>query len=415
MKSFHKAIHDISFHPHDRGTRFTAISEDMRLHVFLGLSSRVQTELIDDLADEDVIPLLEALDPLALSHVLRNVPERRRTVLLGHVQKSVSDSATQLLSFDSHTAAGFMHTEYIQVESSSTITEVADKVREYEQNTGKIPVILAIKDGYVVGTLPIYRLGLASPDDSIESHTQRVIMISCTTSYKETLRTFRMHPHARIVVVNENGAVMGVIYSEDILAYLHESKEDSLADFAGLHKEENAFDAATKKVRFRWKWLVINLGTAFLASAVLSAFEGTLARNVLLAVYLPIVAGMGGNAATQTLALLVRSIALDQITLANCGRTLWNEVKAGFYNGFINAVLVFAVVTITTHQPIVGLILGFALIFNLMIAGFFGTLVPLLMQRWGKDPASSATIFITTATDICGFFAFLGLATLLLL
>jgi magnesium transporter len=132
-------------------------------------------------------------------------------------------------------------------------------------------------------------------------------------------------------------------------------------------------------------------------------------------VYLPIVAGMGGNAATQTLALLVRSISLGQITLANCGRAMLNEVKAGFFNGVINAVIVFTVVTVSTGQPMIGFVLGMALIFNLMIAGFFGTLVPLLMQRWGKDPASSATIFITTATDICGFFAFLGLATLLIL
>lgn len=415
MTPLRQHIHEISFHPHDRGIRFMALDESIRLRTFLGLSSHIQAELIQDLADHDVVPLLEALDPLALSHVLRHVPERRRQTFLSRIQQSVSESAAQLLSFDSHTAAGFMHTEYVQVESTDTIGQCAKVVREYEEKTGKIPVILGIKDGYLVGTLPVYQLGLASSKDEIGQHLQRVITIPSTTSYEDMLRTFRMHPHSRIIVMNDRGAIMGVVYSEDVLGFLHESEGSSLSDFAGLHKEENAFDSALRKVRFRWKWLVINLGTAFLASFVVGAFEDTLSKNVLLAVYLPIVAGMGGNAATQTLALLVRSIALGQITLSSCGRTLWNEIKAGFYNGIINAFIVFAVVTALTGQALIGGILGLALVFNLMIAGTFGTIVPLVMQRWGKDPASSATIFITTATDICGFFAFLGLATLLLL
>jgi magnesium transporter len=391
------------------------IPENMRLRVFLGLTPYIQAELIQDMSDADIVPLLESLDPLALSHALRQIPTRRREALLSLIRKSVSDSATNLLSFDEHTAAGFMHTDYIQIEQDETIETCAEKVREYEHTTGKIPVILGMKDGLIAGTLPVYELGLSIPKDLIQDHLQRVIMISSSTSYNEMLRTFRTHPHSRIIVINDRGAVMGVVYSEDVLAYIHESGDGALSDFAGLHKEENAFDSARKKVGFRWKWLIINLGTAFLASAVVGSFEGTLARNVLLAVYLPIVAGMGGNAATQTLALLVRSISLGQITLANCGRALWNEVKAGFFNGLINAAIVFTVVTVSTGQPMIGFVLGIALIFNLMIAGFFGTLVPLLMQRWGKDPASSATIFITTATDICGFFAFLGLATLLIL
>lgn len=415
MKTIRTYIHEIAFHSDEREDRFSALPDAIKMPVFLGLSTRIRQDLLTKLPDKDVLPLLEALDPLQLSRAVRGLSNRRREKLLSLVEVSVQRSVTDLLSFDPHTAASFMHTNYIQVESSKTIAEVAKEVQAFERETGRTPVAIVMNDGYVMGILPLSRLGIVDPDDKIEDHTEKIVMIPSTTPYSDVIKTFHLHPHARIIVTNPNGAVMGVLYSDDVLAYIHEVKESSLSQFAGLRRDENIFDNARQKVNFRWKWLVINLGTAFLASSVVGAFEETLARNVLLAVYLPIVAGMGGNAATQTLALMVRSIALGQITLENCGRALWNEVKAGFLNGFMNAILVFSVVTITTGKPMVGFVLGCALTFNLMIAGCFGTIIPLIMQRLGKDPASSATIFITTATDICGFFAFLGLATLLLM
>jgi magnesium transporter len=156
------------------------------------------------------------------------------------------------------------------------------------------------------------------------------------------------------------------------------------------------------------------LGTAFLASFVVSRFEDTLSAFVLLAVYMPIVAGMGGNAATQTLAVLVRGIALKQIELKTAWRTLRNELGASLVNGIINGLLVAAVVILVNHDYKIAAILAMAMVLNMLVAAFFGTLVPLLMSKLGKDPAASATIFITTATDVLGFLAFLGLATVVL-
>ena len=159
---------------------------------------------------------------------------------------------------------------------------------------------------------------------------------------------------------------------------------------------------------------MLNLGTAFLAAFTVGLFDETISKHVLLAVYMPIVAGMGGNAATQTLAVMVRGLAQHDVDTKSILQTLKNEVSSGFINGSINAVIVTAVIYLINRDLLVGLVLGSAMIFNLCIAGFFGTLVPVVMKRLGKDPASSATIFITTATDIFGFLAFLGLATLLL-
>ena len=185
-------------------------------------------------------------------------------------------------------------------------------------------------------------------------------------------------------------------------------------DFAGVHAEESVLDPAFYKIKLRYKWLIINLGTAFLAAFTVGLFEETISKFVLVAVYMPIVAGMGGNAATQTLAVLVRGIALKQITLKNAWPALRNELLAAGVNGVINGVIVAGVVLFVNNDIRMALVLAMAMLINLLVAAFFGTLIPLIMQRLGKDPAASATVFITTATDVLGFMTFLGLATLFL-
>ena len=182
-----------------------------------------------------------------------------------------------------------------------------------------------------------------------------------------------------------------------------------------MSDEETVTDPATRKIQLRYKWLIINLGTAFLAAFTVGQFESVLSKFVLLAVYMPIVAGMGGNAATQTLAVMVRGIALKQIDLKTAYRTLRSELGSGLVNGLINGLLVAAVVLIMNGDVKIAFILAIAMIINLLVAAFFGTLVPLIMSKLKKDPAASATIFITTATDVLGFMAFLGLATLILM
>ena len=199
-----------------------------------------------------------------------------------------------------------------------------------------------------------------------------------------------------------------------MLQLIEKEQGSSLYNFAGIKQEESVTDTAKNKVRNRYRWLIINLGTAFLAAFTVSLFSNTLDKYVLLAIYMPIVAGMGGNAATQTLAVQVRGISLRQIDLSNAWMSLRNELGAGLVNGIINGIIVFTVVMVVNHDFKIAMVLGLAMIINLLVASTFGTLVPLIMKRLGKDPATSATIFITTATDILGFLAFLGLATIVL-
>jgi len=206
---------------------------------------------------------------------------------------------------------------------------------------------------------------------------------------------------------------MGVIYVGDFLRVIEDQTGETLYEFTGVREEESILNGPVSKVRYRW--LIINLGTAFLAAGAVGLFEDTIAAFTLLAVYMPVVAGMGGNAGTQSMAVTVRGIALEQISLSTGGRAVINEILAGAANGLITGVLVVIIAAVFNKSPMLGLVLGISMVLNLIIAGFFGTLIPLLLDRIGKDPAASATIFITTMTDVPGFFIFLGLPQTVLL
>jgi len=222
------------------------------------------------------------------------------------------------------------------------------------------------------------------------------------------------NPNTKVVILGQNQNILGIIFSDDIIKLLRRQESASLYTFAGVSQEESVFDNVDRKIKFRYKWLILNLGTCFLAAMTVSFFEKTITRNVLLAIYMPIVAGMGGNAATQTLAVMVRGMAFKQLDWRDIKRTLKNEVLAGFYNGILIGSIVFSISMYLNKNFIISLVLGLAMITNLVVSATFGTLVPVFMKKIKKDPASSATIFITTATDVLGFFVFLGLATILL-
>jgi magnesium transporter len=319
-----------------------------------------------------------------------------------------------LLQFDPQTAAGLMNIDYIRVQASDTIASVAKQFKIHEKRTGKLPVILIMKSGKLIGYMPGHELGFAQAREKAIKYLRKIKSIKYNVKTNDILSVFRSYPHNKIVVLGATDNVMGVIYSDDVLNILREREADSLYDFAGVSQDESVLDPARVKIRHRYKWLIVNLGTAFLASLTVGLFDDVISKYVLLAVYMPIVAGMGGNAGTQTLAVLVRGISLNQISLKTMWRTLKSELSSGFVNGLINGFIVAVVIMIKDRDLKIGFILFMAMITNLLIAALFGTIVPLIMKKLGKDPASSATIFITTATDVFGFLVFLGLATLIL-
>lgn len=405
---------DILFRKDKRVSLFLDLPNDKRIELLRKVTISVKKDILARTPDEDIIKIIETVDPDEATDILQLLTKAKREKILKELKEEVKDSLSTLLEFDANTAAGLMTLDYIQAEDTENIASVAKKFQLHERRTGRPPVILVLKDGKLAGFLPGHELGFAARHELIGKYVKRLPSISYAASHNRVVEVFRAHPHSKVAVLNGDNKVVGIIYSDDVLKLIEDQTGASLYDFAGVSDEESVTDNAKSKVKFRYKWLIINLATAFLAAFTVSQFEETISKYVLLAVYMPIVAGMGGNAATQTLAVLVRGIALKQISLGTAFKTLKNEVGAGFVNGLINGFLVAFVVLVKDHDAKIALILALAMVINLIVAATFGTMVPLVMSKLKKDPAASATVFITTATDVLGFLTFLSLATVIL-
>ena len=409
-----KVLADILFRKDKRVDMFVELEPSRRVELIRSVTPRVRSDLMQRAPDEVVAEVLSAFDPDEATDMLQQLTPKKREKVLELVSEDLKSSLSTLLEFDPDTAAGLMTLDYVVVNLDDNIEDVAKKFRTHEKRTGRPPVIIVMDEEKLAGFLPGHELGFAAKSERIDKYIKRMLTISYAADHDRVLKLFRAHPHNKVAVLNDSGDVVGIIYSDDVLRIIEEETASSLYDYAGIHQSETVSDSARQKVKNRYKWLIINLGTSFLAAGAVGLFKDTLDKYVLLAVYMPIVAGMGGNAATQTLAVQVRGIALGQITLRTAWRTLKNELGAGIVNGLINAVIVMSVVIALTGDYGVALVLALAMVVNLVVAALFGTLVPLIMAKLGKDPATSATIFITTGTDVLGFLAFLGLATILL-
>ena len=408
------ALTDILFRKDNRKQLFLELPKDKRVDLLRSVTVAVKKDILQRIPEGDIVSILQTVDPDEATDMLQLITRAKREKVLALLSQELKDSLSTLLAFDPETAAGLMTLDYIQADVSDNIESVAKKFMHHEKLTGRPPVILILSEGKLTGFLPGHMLGLATKSELIGKYSKKMYSISYAAKHREVIDLFQAHPHSKVAVLNDSNEVVGIIYSDDVLQTIQDNQASSLYKFAGIRQEESVTDSAKSKVKNRYRWLIINLGTAFLAAFTVSLFEDTLSKFVILAIYMPIVAGMGGNAATQTLAVQVRGISLRQIELKNAWNTLKSELGAGFINGLINGLIVATVVIVVNRDVKVAIVLGLAMIINLQVAAFFGTMVPLIMKKLGKDPATSATIFITTATDILGFMAFLGLATVVL-
>ncbi|MBU4266783.1 MAG: magnesium transporter [Candidatus Altiarchaeales archaeon] len=407
-------VYRILSSPKKRISIFREIPVNNRGFFLLDLSKRLRQEIMSGLNDEELIELVDYLDPDEATDLLQNIDVHRRNKIVKKLSEEMKEKVELLLKFNPRTAAGMMSLDYIEVNEDIAFEELSEIIQKHEKRTGKFPTILVVKDGFLIGELLGHVLALHKDKEKIDKYVKKVPHIKYDRDETEVVSIFKKHPHNKVIILDKDESILGVIYSDDILRLIERRSLNNLSDFAGVSKEEDVLDSALIKVKNRYKWLIINLGTAFLAASVVGLFQETISAFVLLAVYMPVVAGMGGNAGTQTLAVVVRGLALKEIELKTGKQVIINEMLAGGINGIINGVLVAVVATLWNKNPLLGLVIGLAMIVNLIVAGLFGATIPLIMKRLGKDPASSATIFITTATDVFGFFVFLGLATIIL-
>lgn len=411
-----ETAHAITYHSARRLDLFRELLVPQQATIFNHLSPHVKKSILDDLKNAELVNLLDQMDMQDAENTLMLIKDqKRRKKIITQVKSELKEKAEYFLRFHPKAAISLLNFNYLLLSSDTTIGKAADAIDEHHRELGRFPEILVHEDGELVGEVSLSTLVRESNRKALKSFVVPVRSVTYQAEIKEIITLFNSARRSKVAVLDRDGSVIGIIYSDDALALFGNKPAESLYDFAGVADTERSFDSIGSKVKNRYKWLIINLGTAFLAAAVVGLFEETLSQLVVLAIYMPIVAGMGGNAATQTLAVIVRGIAVGEITLKSGFPTIFKEAGAGLANGVITGVIVAIVATLWNGDPLLGLVLAVAMVFNLVVAGFFGAFIPLAMKAMGKDPATSATIFITTATDVFGFFVFLGLATIVLL
>jgi len=371
--------------------------------------------ILENLNDHELIEILEFLDPDEVADIIQLLYNRRKNRIINKLNKETKKKVDFLLKFSSHSAAGNMSLNYIIIEYNSSKKEILEKIKKHLSTGKKEPSIFVLNNqGHFLGELRISHL-IFDKTTQIYDNINSLPTIIYNEDQEEVIDIFKKNKKEKIVVLDEFQNIMGVIHARDIFKVIEQENTEDFYGLAGLHKDEDITDKAFTKVKFRLKWLGINLITAFLAAFVVSMFENTLSQIVLLAAFMPIVAGMGGNAGTQTTAILIRSLALKKIDSKEIKSILGNEMFAGLINGTIVGIIVTLIAYLFNQNLLFGLIAGVSVITNIIIASIFGTLIPLTLKSFGFDPASSSSVFVTTSTDVLGFLIFLGLATIFLL
>ncbi len=400
----------------DPAAELAALPPRERRAVFFRLSEPTRATIVDGLDEDDLFGFVRRLDPDEATDVLGLADEATRAAVLDRLENARRERVSFLLEFSPESAAGVMVLDYVTVAPETDLATAADRVRRHEERTGRFPTVFVVDGDDLVGELAGQALALEDRgDETAGDHVAPASAVRYDRPDEEVLDVFRSNPESTVAVLDEDDGIMGVIHAEDLLRSVEADVGETLYEFTGVREAESVLDGPVEKVRRRYRWLIVNLGTAFLAALTVGFFEDTIAALAILAAYMPIVAGMGGNAGTQSMAVTVRGISLGEVSLSTGGRVVLDEVLAGAANGAITGVLVAVIASLVNRSPLLGLVLGVSMVANLVIAGFFGALIPLLLDRQGYDPATSATIFITTATDVLGFFVFLGLAQVVLL
>lgn len=394
---------------------FGLLPPEVQADVALALSESIQKQILPRLSDFTLARFLHFNEENDAADSIQILPMERWKTILEKLRESKRRKIEKLLTYDPETAGGIMDLNFITVDENDSVVEVTKKVHEASKDQQSPTIVVLNKDQKPVGHIPYKNLIAHRPEATATTLKQPLPTIIVSADQEQVLK-FLLEERVDIAgVINEPGIIVGIIRVGDLLKVVQAEATEDILSFAGVSPEEDALDPAVSAVRRRYKWLVLNLGTAFLASLVVSQFEESIAQMAILAAFMPIVAGMGGNAGTQTLAVVVRGLALGNLSWENSQRVIVKEITTGFLDGLIIAAIAVPTVFLFTRNFPLALVLGTAMIINLVVAGLFGALIPLTLKLFKIDPAVASSVFVTTATDIFGFLTFLGLATMVLL
>ncbi len=387
------------------GEILSELDESIREEVIAALPHEVLAEAVRELDSDDVVDLIEDLD--------EPVQER----ILGALEDSDRVAVEQSLTYPEFSAGRLMQREVVTAPEHWTVGETIDFLRNAKELPDQFYHVILVDPrwhpvGYVtLGKLLSSRRGVALKDLAEDSFRT----IDVLEDEGDVAYAFNQYHLISAPVVDGDDRLVGVITIDDAMAVLDEEHEEDILRLAGVSEEGSISDGSFATARQRLPWLVVNLFTASLSAIVISQFESTIATLVALAALMPIVASTGGIAGTQSLAVAVRALATRDLTRSNARRVVLRELGAGVLNGFGLALILGVAGSLIFGQPLLGLVLGLSMVVNQIVAALAGVLVPLTLEKFGLDPALASGTFVTTMTDVMGFFTFLGLATVILL
>lgn len=411
-----KEIKFLSRQANDRLSRIRSLSLSEQSAVFQELSPHVQQSLLEQLKIGEIVDVLDHVDPRQAEKILSKVKDtKRRSKIIKRIKIEVRDKIEYFLRFHPKATTSLISFNYVLLSDRATIGETADAIEEHYHDTGKFPEVLVYDNGELKGEVPMSTLVRYRNTFTLKKFVIPVQTITYQSEVAEIIETLTSSQRKKVIVLDGDQSVLGIIYADDALGLFGKMPAESLYDVSGVDENERPFDSSWRKFKNRYKWLILNLATAFLAGSMIFVFEDTLTALVILAMYIPIVAGMGGNSASQTFAVMLRGITLGTISLKNGMPAIKREVGAGLLNGLLIGSIVAIISIIWNQSALLGLVVGLSMVGVHIVAGFAGAFVPLLLKHFGKDPAAMSTIFITTATDVSGLFILLGLGTLILI
>lgn len=406
-----------SLPPDQRAVVWGLVDSEDDGEVLLHVGEEVRESLLAQMDPDEIVAAVEDLDIDDLADLVEDLPDTVIAEVLKSMDRENRERLEQVLSYPEDSAGRLMNPDVITVRSDVTL----DVVLRYLRLRGEMPehtdhLFVVSRRHQYIGRLAVTALlthDPATPVNELLDDEQPAIPVQMSAG--EVANQFSDHDWLSAPVVDENNILLGRITIDDVVDIIREQAEHQSLGAAGLDEDEDLFSPVLRATRRRVLWLAVNLATAFLAVSVVERFEGTIRQFTALAVLMPIVAGMGGNAGTQVLALMVRGLALGQVGATNVHILLWKELRVSLLNGLSLGLLLGLIVWWWFESIGLSIVIAVAMTINLLAAASAGVLVPLTLKRLGFDPAIASSIFLTTVTDVMGFFSFLALATIVLL
>jgi magnesium transporter len=379
------------------------------------LDDPVLRELVGSLDEAEVSRALDRMPSDEVADVVEELPKEQAEEILDLMEEEKAEEVQELLEYEEGTAGRLMSPAFVAVHEQATVARALEHIRKAKTGDGAFHVYVVDDHDHLVGLVPLHRLLAAEPGTPIHAiRSEDVESVTVDTDQEEVARLVQHYNLIQVPVVDASRRLLGTIGVDDVIDVIREEATEDIQRLGGAAGDETVLDPPQAVFLKRLTWRFINLGTAVLAASVIGLFESSIQALATLAVFMPIVASMGGIGTTQTATLVVRGIALGDMTSSVLRRVLWKEIWLGFTTGAANGLVIAAIAYLWKGQVLLALILGVALVFNMLVAAVVGTLIPIALKTFRVDPAIASSVIITTFTDVFGFFSFLGLATVLI-